>query len=236
MANSKVIMNCRQKLAQARLEFLNQNVKKSGKNMHLEFKYFELEDIIPSAIKIFAALGILTTTNIDGDLAVMSVYNAEDMNEEPVIFSVPYREIEPIISNSGKQVTNSLQALGSSITYLRRYLYMMVLDIVEHDDIDANIGSEEPAAEEPKKAKAPATTEERKAAKEELTADKSADDAQITELKTLCKTLLEKDEKMEDFIQEIALKTEGFTKITSTACKALNENIQEMIKSYGGES
>ena len=42
MANIYESMNVRQKLTKARLYFLNQKVKKSGKNMHLEFKYFEL--------------------------------------------------------------------------------------------------------------------------------------------------------------------------------------------------
>ena len=36
MANIYEAMNVRQKLAKARLYFLNQKVQKSGKNMHLE--------------------------------------------------------------------------------------------------------------------------------------------------------------------------------------------------------
>ena len=61
MANIYEGMNVRQKLAKARLQFLNQKVKKSGKNMHLEFKYFELEDIVPPAIRIFARVGLAIT-------------------------------------------------------------------------------------------------------------------------------------------------------------------------------
>lgn len=52
MANIYEAMNVRQKLAKARLYFLNQKVQKSGKNMHLEFKYFELEDIVPPATRV----------------------------------------------------------------------------------------------------------------------------------------------------------------------------------------
>ena len=37
MANIYEGKNVRQKLAKARLKFLNQKVKKSGMNMHLEF-------------------------------------------------------------------------------------------------------------------------------------------------------------------------------------------------------
>lgn len=123
MANIYENMNVRQKLAKARLYFLNQKVQKSGKNMHLEFKYFELEDIVPPAIRIFARVGLTTNIEFTDDKAVMSVFNADNIDEAPLTFTVPYREVKPIISNQGKEVTNPMQALGSSITYLRRYTY-----------------------------------------------------------------------------------------------------------------
>lgn len=122
MANIYEGMNVRQKLAKARLQFLNQKVKKSGKNMHLEFKYFELEDIVPPAIRIFARVGLTTDIDFtDENGAVMRVYNTDNSEEAPIEFRVPYREVKPIVSNAGKEVTNPMQALGSSITYLRRY-------------------------------------------------------------------------------------------------------------------
>ena len=143
MANIYENMNVRQKLAKARLYFLNQKVQKSGKNMHLEFKYFELEDIVPPAIRIFARVGLTTNIEFTYDKAVMSVFNADNIDEAPLTFTVPYREVKPIISNQGKEVTNPMQALGSSITYLRRYLWMAVLDITEPDDVDATLGSDD---------------------------------------------------------------------------------------------
>lgn len=75
MANIYEGMNVRQKLAKARLYFLNQKIKKSGKNMHLEFKYFELEDIVPPAIRIFARVGLTTNIEFTDDKAVMNVFN-----------------------------------------------------------------------------------------------------------------------------------------------------------------
>ena len=38
-----------------------------------------------------------------------------------------------------------MQALGSSITYMRRYLYMIALDICESDSIDSDLGKPIPA-------------------------------------------------------------------------------------------
>lgn len=254
MANIYETMNVRQKLAKARLYFLNQKVQKSGKNMHLEFKYFELEDIVPSAIRIFARVGLTTNIEFTDDKAVMSVFNADNIEEAPMTFTVPYREVKPIVSNQGKEVTNPMQALGSSITYLRRYLWMAVLDITEPDDVDANLGSDDstddnnefqeeaaaaeaaaPAKSEKKgKKKAPATAAERKQAKEELTsADGAASEEQIASLKSLCKELMDKDEAQEDFVQQIALKTDGFTNITASACTALCDNLSEIIAQYG---
>lgn len=250
MANMYETMNVRQKLAKARLYFLNQKVTKSGKNMHLEFKYFELEDIVPPAIRIFARVGLTTTIDFTDDGAMMKVYNVDNAEEAPMEFRVPYREVKPIVSNAGKEVTNPMQALGSSITYLRRYLWMAVLDITEPDDVDANLGSKDtteddnefaeeaaaaaPAKKEKKTKKAPATVAEREEAKKELTsADGAATEEQVTELKTLCKVLMDKDEDQEEFVQQIAMKTDGFTNITVSACTALCDNLKEIISQYG---
>lgn len=234
-------MNVRQKLAQARLQFLDQKVQKSGKNMHLEFKYFELEDIVPPAIRIFANLGLISTLEFTDTQAAMYVHNTDDGEEAPLMFAVPYREVKPIISNQGKEVTNPMQALGSSITYLRRYLWMAVLDITEPDDIDATLGAGEhggngehesvtPTVKTPKR---PATTAERQQAKAELTRPEGASEKQIASLKTLCKALMDVDEDQEEFVQQIALKTEGFTSISATACEELCINLEEMLAQYG---
>lgn len=242
MANIYEGMNVRQKLAKARLYFLNQKVKKTGKNFNLEFKYFELEDIVPPALRIFARVGLVSNTVFDGEKATMTIMNTDDPAEEGIQFVAPYREVGQIISNKGKEVTNPMQALGSSITYLRRYLWMMALDITEPDDIDATLGSDGDGEDEdgftPASAKstpkAPATPQERAAAKEELTSnDGAASEEQIAELKQFCKELLDKDEFQEDFVQQIAMKTDGFTNITASACTELVKNLKEIVEQYG---
>lgn len=248
MANIYEGMNVRQKLAKARLYFLNQKVKKSGKNMKLEFKYFELEDIVPPALRIFARVGLVSNTVFDGEKATMTIMNTDNPQEDGIQFVAPYREAGQIISKAGNEVTNPIQALGASITYLRRYLWMMALDITEPDDVDPNLGTEttddtengefaeEAAAATPakKEKKAPATVAEREEAKKELTgADGAADEKQVAVLKSLCKELMERDETQEDFVQQIAMKTDGFTKITASACVALCQNLEEIIAQYG---
>lgn len=243
MANIYKDMNVRQKLAKARLYFLNRKVAKTGKNMHLEFKYFELEDIVPVAIRIFANVGLTSYTNFNGETATMTILNADDPDEDGITFTLPYRENKPIISNQGKEVTNPMQALGASTTYLRRYLWMMALDITEPDEVDASLGSDDmdggedtPSPAPKEKPKPPATAAERKAAKKDMTAtDGPADELQVTALKTACKKLMEMDETQEDFVQQIAMKTKGFTEITRSACEQLVNNIGEMIAAYNQE-
>lgn len=60
----------------------------------------------------------------------------------------------------------------------------------------------------------------------------AASEEQVSNLKTLCKELMDKDETQEDFVQQIAMKTDGFTNITASACTALCDNLTEIIAQY----
>ena len=233
-------MNAMQKLQIARVEFLNAGVKKTGKNISLEFKYFELEDIVPVAEAIFGKVGLLMVPTFGKEYASAKVYNCDDQGEEPIVFEAPFSQIAPIISNSGKAVTNEMQALGSSITYMRRYLWQLVLDIIESDSIDNTSGAGEddttptPVPTPKATKKAPVTQEKRQEIKSELTSPPAdaASTEQITELKTNLKKLMELDPEQESFVQDIAVKTEGFTKITADVCGQLISGVKEMLSAY----
>ena len=221
-------MNIYQKLLKARAMFLEADVKKTGKNMHLSFKYFELEDIVPTATRIFGEVGIVPLVNFTADTATMTMVNT-DNPEETVTFVSPFNQIAPIVSNTGKQATNEMMALGSSITYMRRYLYMIALDICESDGIDANAGVPAPAAPAPKAP--PATPEQRQEVKQELTAP--ADNAtalQIKGLKAVLKKLKDADPSKEEMIAQIAVQTNGFTVISKADCEALIQRITAMLE------
>lgn len=229
-------LNVYQKLIMARGQFLESDAKKTGKNMHLSFKYFELDDIVPTATKIFVELGLIAVVNFTSDVATMNIINTENP-EEVIPFIAPFNQIMPIVSNAGKQATNEMQALGSSITYMRRYLYMMALDICESDSIDANIGKPSsgsapavtPAPQAEKKA--PATPQQRQEVKKELTAKEgNATALQIKGLKNVLKRLKDADPTKEEMIAKIAVETEGFTVISKTDCEAIIEKITAMLK------
>lgn len=211
------------KLLEARVKFLAAGVKKSGKNMHLKFTYFELEDIVPVATPIFAELGLLPLVNFTDEAATMTVVNVDEPSEI-IQFTSPMRNIE------GNAATNAVQALGASETYQRRYLYMAALDITESDTLDGTAGAPAPAPAP----KAPPTPEQREAVKKELTnAEGNASDLQIKQLKNALTQLRSKDPSKEEWIAQVAIATQGFTKMTKTDCENILTKVSEMLEAGG---
>ena len=218
--------NVYQKLLKARATFLGSEVTKSGKNMQLAFKYFELDDIVPIATKIFEEIGLISLVSFEEDKAIMRILNT-DNPDESVSFFAPFVPLEPIVSNTGKKATNEMQALGSSITYMRRYLYMIALDICEPDEIDSGLkgGAPTPAPTLTVTPTTPAPTE-----KPLTNADGNASEIQIKQLKEVLKKLKDADSSKEEMIHQIAIQTNGFTVISKADCEALTVKIGEMLK------
>ena len=220
--------NVYQKLLEARVLFMEEDVKKSGKNMKMSYKYFELQDIVPVATPIFQKVGLLPVTTFENDVATMTIINV-DNPVEYINFTSPMREIEPIISNkTGGEVTNAIQRLGSVETYQRRYLYMIALDIVESDSIEPLTGDNTPPAPKPS---APATPQQRQEVTKTLTdPEGNATELQIKGLKAALTKLLEKDPAKEDFVHQVAVQTNGFTEISKADCEKLVQAISTMLE------
>lgn len=224
-------MTVYQKLITARGMFLNANVQKSGKNMHMSFKYFELDDIVPIATKIFAEIGLIAIVNFTEHTAVLTIVDVTNP-EDRIDFASPFNQIQPILSREGKAVTNEMQALGSSITYMRRYLYMMALDICESDGIEANIGKDSVPAPAPAPAKQPpATPAERADIKGNLTSPtEQASDLQITGLKNVLKKIRQAFPDKEELVNSVAVQTQSFTVISKEDCEKLIEKLNAMLE------
>ena len=226
-------MNVFAKLLAVRSEFNEAGAKKTGRNIHAEFMYFELADIVPIAEELFAKYRLLMVPTFGEHTAEAHIVNVDDPSQT-LIFSIPLQ----FIAEPGKFRMNEVQGVGAVVTYYRRYLYMVVLDLVESDGIDnqkpkgEDGGSPAPAA--PKKASKPVSAAEREAIKGNLTdTDGQADELQIQALKAALKALMELDPDQENFVQEVAVKTESFTNITKANCEALIEGVKEMIAAYG---
>lgn len=194
-------MNVFQKLAVARGKFLEAPTKKSGINRYAEFKYFELEDIVPVAMKIFADLGLLIIESVTFEKVSATIVNV-DNPDETIVFEAPAKD--PKIEDGTKM--SAIQGLGAYITYQRRYLYMLVLDIVEADPIDKTIGKEDEKSEkkEAPKNNRPATPEKREEVKKELIDEGgNATDVQVKSIKNGLKKLRAKADTYEPYIKEI---------------------------------
>ncbi len=228
-------MNVYQKLLKARAMFLSANAKKSGKNMTLAFKYFELDDIVPIATTIFEGVGLISVVNFTNDIATLTIVNT-DNTEESVTFTAPM-----VVSEGNKAVT-PVQALGATITYFRRYLYMIALDICEPDGIDS-VGANPAPAPAPTPVVAtptPAPTPVATAPIPVVKTDKpltsgngNASDTQIRQLKDLLIKLKAKDPAKEEMIAQIAVQTQGFTVISKADCETLVIKIGEMLNEEG---
>lgn len=124
-------------LQEVRYEMSKTEMKKSGYNAHLKFNYFELKDFVPLATKLFYERGITPMFTIECDAnGIEYAYMHIFKGAERLIFKVPTAETG---------MPNPMQGLGAKITYLRRYMYLIVLDLVENDIIDAQ--DEAPKAE-----------------------------------------------------------------------------------------
>ena len=232
---NKTSLNVYQKLIEAREKFLMSDVNQSGKNMQLSFKYFELKDIVPTVTRIFKEMGLLAIARFTDTVATLTIVNT-DNPEETIDFPVPFNQIQPIVSNAGKQVTNDMQALGSSITYMRRYLYLIAMDICVNDEIEPAINRDtnNQGASVAEK-KAPATPEQRQEVKQELTApQENATTLQIKGLKAVLKKLKEADPTKEEMIAQIAVQTEGFTSISKSDCETMIQKITAMLEGGAG--
>ena len=213
MAETKTKMNVYQKLIKARADFLKANIEKSGKNIHLAFKYFELDDIVPVATKIFNEIGIVPLVNFTENMAVMEIVDADNPDDR-VGFTAP------VVRLSENKGTNAVQAFGATITYYRRYLYMLALDICEPDEIDNGVQDTAPA---PKQETKPAPTQS-------LTdSNSNASELQIKQLKELLKKLRDADASKEEFIANIAVETQGFKVISKADCETLVAKVSEML-------
>ena len=200
VSTNEIPTNVYGKLIEARRQFLATDVKKSGKNLYAEFKYFTLEDIVPVKTAIFKSLGLVDVVAFGTEEATLTLYNV-DNPDEFILFSSPLREDESLIKNP-------IQKLGAVETYVRRYLYMLVLDIVEADAVEAVTDKPDPEGGKvtdisaAKKSKRPKTEAEREEIKGELI-DQGGDatETQVKAIKNGLKKLRAKDgDKYEPYV------------------------------------
>jgi hypothetical protein len=123
-------MNVYQKLNAARNKFHNTEIKKSGHNKFAGYKYFELGDFIVPALSIFDEVGLTSIISFGKESADMRIINT-DKPEEMIVIESP-------MSEANLKGCHPVQNLGAVQTYIRRYLWVAALEIVEHDALDSS--------------------------------------------------------------------------------------------------
>lgn len=135
MAEIKEQKTINQLLQEIRYEMSKTELKKSGYNAYGKFNYFELKDFVPKATELFTERGLCPIFNIAVIQGIEYAVLTITRGPETIEFRIPTAD-----SNNS---SNPIQNLGAKITYLRRYLYLICLDLVENDIIDATSGKDE---------------------------------------------------------------------------------------------
>ena len=120
-------MTVYRKLQAARHELSRAGIKKTGFNKFGGWYYYQLDDFIPTVNSIFDAVGLCGVVTF-GETATLTVYDSEDGSS--IQFSTPIVYAE---NNKGQPI----QVLGSTHTYLRRYLWLMAMEITQVDEVDS---------------------------------------------------------------------------------------------------
>lgn len=124
-------MNILEKLQDCRVELQNMNLKKTGENKFAGFKYYELTDFLPAVNKMFKEKKLFSNFSIEGEVAYLQITDIEKPDDY-IVFKSP-------IADANIKGCTPVQSLGGVHTYLKRYLYMNALEIVESDMFDGKV-------------------------------------------------------------------------------------------------
>lgn len=122
------------KLQDMRVALQGMNIKKTGKNKHMNYSYYELGDFMPPINQLMQEHGVCGIVSYGKEAATLTLINSEKP-EEALVFSSPMADAK--LSNA-----HPIQNLGAVETYQRRYLYMTAFEIVEADVLDGTQCSE----------------------------------------------------------------------------------------------
>ena len=133
-------MSVHKKIMQARVALQKSKLTKSGNNKFAGYKYFELGDFLPAAQQIFEEIGLCGIVSFGAEEATLTITDTEDNSQ--IVITSP-------MSTAALKGCHAVQNLGAVQTYIRRYLWVAALEIVEHDAIDMTTGKAEPEQEKP---------------------------------------------------------------------------------------
>ena len=151
------------KLIDARNEFHSSSIVKTGYNSFSKYNFFELSDFLVPAMQILASHDLLPVISFQEELATMTVYDA--VNGESIVITSP-------MSTATLKACQPVQSMGACQTFVRRYLYVTLMEIVEHDVLEESAGK--PDNKKQQKSEPLATDEQKAIIDDYIAADKAA--------------------------------------------------------------
>jgi hypothetical protein len=123
-------MSIHKKLSDVREHFHELELKKTGHNKFAGYKYFELGDFLIPALKVLKIYGVVSVISFGKEVATLRLIDIDKPDD--------FIEIASPMSSAALKGAHEIQNLGAVQTYLRRYLWVAALEIVEHDAIDSS--------------------------------------------------------------------------------------------------
>lgn len=122
------------RLLMVRVAVQNRASKKSGKGMG-NSKYFKQDDFLPIANEEFLNQDLCPMFNIYGkyedgkwvEYASISIYDATGEEDKIIVFESPTAAVN---------LQSPIQSLGGKHSYMKRYLYLNVLELAEYDIVE----------------------------------------------------------------------------------------------------
>jgi hypothetical protein len=135
-------LNVYEKLQTIRVQLQTMDLKKTGENKFVGYKYYDLADILPAINKLMLEHKMTSALSYGGELATLRLIDIEKP-EEAIEFTSP-------MSSANLKGAHEVQNLGAVETYIRRYLYITAFEIVEAEVLDKTQGDEDKTGEQKK--------------------------------------------------------------------------------------
>ena len=127
-------MNIFEKIQTIRVKLAEDGLKKGKKNEYAGYTYYELGDFLPRIMTLCSEQKIFPVISFTAETATLTVYDCEKADAKV--------EITTPMSTAQLKACHPVQTLGAVQTYLRRYLYIAMFEIVESDKIEASTGKD----------------------------------------------------------------------------------------------
>lgn len=141
-------MTIHKKMATFKKEFHALKMTMSGMNGHSHFPFFQIQDFIKQATDLLEKNGLVFKISFPESMCQGTCIDVETGEREEYFCPVAEANIPK---------ATPVQNLGGVMTYIRRYMWSLFLDLVEYDGVDATSGADPEPENKTKTGKKPIT-------------------------------------------------------------------------------